>query len=242
MPRRTIAVSACVVIVMAGCATTTQPVAQSGGTSGTMQNLITVTGTGEAAGVPDTLEIDLGVSVLAGSVSEANQRAADLAGGLISTLETNGVAGDDIQTVNYSVNPEYDYSGAAQRLVGYRVINTVRAKIRDIEGAGPIIDAAAAAGGDAITVDGLWFDIEHNADMMAAARASAWEDASRKATQLAELAGVPLGRAVSIDEVSGAPTPPIAYERAMLAADAATPIGPGTSVVRVTITVAFDIG
>lgn len=207
-----------------------------------MPNLITVTGTGEAAGVPDTLEIDLGVSVLAGSVSEANQQAADLAGGLISALETNGVAGDDIQTVDYSLNPEYDYSGAAQRLVGYRVINTVRAKTRDIESAGPIIDAAAAAGGDAITVNGLWFDIERDADMMAAARASAWEDASRKATQLAELAGVPLGRAVSIDEVSGATTPPIAYERAMLAADAATPIGPGTSVVRVTITVAFDIG
>lgn len=206
-----------------------------------MANLLTVTGTGEAAGVPDTLMIDLGVSVLAAAVTEATERAAALAGGLITALEANGVAGVDIQTTNYSVNPEYDYSGASQRLAGYRVINTVRAKIRDIAAAGPIIDAATAAGGDAVTVNGLWFDLEHDTDMVAAARAAAWEDASRRARQLAELAGVALGRVVSIDEVSEAMTPPIAYERAMAVADHATPIEAGTSVVSVTITVAFDI-
>ncbi len=207
-----------------------------------MPNLITVTGTGEAAGVPGTLVVDLGVSMLAGSVSAATEGAADLAAGLISALQANRVASDDIQTTNYSVNPEYDYSDAGPRLKGYRVINTVRAKIRDIESAGPIIDAATAAGGDAITVNGLWFDVEHDTHTMAAARASAWEDAIRKARQLAELAGVSLGRTVSIDEVSGATSPPIAHERALLAADAGTPIQPGTSVVSVTITVAFDIG
>jgi uncharacterized protein YggE len=130
--------------------------AEGGATGGTG---IAVTGVGEVSGIPDTLTMTFGISVLRDSVSVAVADSAELTDGLIAALEANGVAEEDIQTANFSIFPEYDYSGEQQRLVGFRVQNSVVAKIRDIDSAGDVIDAAAAAGGDEVIVSGVSFSI-----------------------------------------------------------------------------------
>ena len=85
--------------------------------------------------------------------------------------------------------------------------------------AGAIIDAATAAGGDATVVNNLAFSIEDNAELLQMARTAAWADAEGKARQLAQLAGLELGTAISITESISYDTPPIYYERAMAAAE-----------------------
>lgn len=204
---------------------------------------IAVSGTGEVFGTPDTLRISFGVSVLRPTVEAAVSDAANLADGLISTLETLGVSEEDIRTANYSIYPEYDYSGEQRRLEGYRVNNTVIATIRDVESAGPIIDAAVANVGDEIVVSGVSFAIEDDDELVTAARAAAWEDARTKAQQLADLAGVSLGTAVSIAETIESASPVPVYRDFLeeAGADAATPIEPGQQQVAVTIQVRFDI-
>jgi hypothetical protein len=206
-------------------------------------NTISVSGTGEVAGRPDTLIVDIGVSVLRPTVNEATTEAAKLADTVIAALTSGGVADRDIQTTSYSIYPEYDYSGQTQRLTGYRVSNVVTAKVRDVESAGGVIDAAVRAGGDATVVNGIRFDIEESSELVTAAREAAWNDAKAKAEQLAGLAGVTLGRAVSISETFSPAPPPIAFEEFLAAADqAATPIQPGEQAVTVTVTVEFSIG
>ena len=203
---------------------------------------INVTGRGRVMGVPDTLTLQLGVSVVRPSVDRATADAAARAQAVIDAVKANGVLEVDIQTANYSIYPEYDYSGTTQRLTGYRVTNNLTIKIRDLDGAGAVIDAATAAGGNDTVVNGLSFSIEDNQDLLDAARTAAWNDAEAKAEQLARLAGVRRGAAVSITESVDWSVPPILYERALAAGDMATPIEAGQQEVTVVVTVTFAIG
>lgn len=203
---------------------------------------ITVSGVGEATGAPDMVEVDVGVSVLADSVQRATQTAAEKAQAVTSALTTGGVAAEDMGTTEFSIRPEYDYSGNKQKLMGYRLSNTVRAKLRDIAATGSILDSLASAGGDETRVNGLNFGVADETALQGKAREAAWNDAVAKATQLAGLAGKTLGSATSIIETV---TPPVMPIRLMAAADmgaerAATPIQPGTSSVAVTLQVEFD--
>lgn len=200
---------------------------------------ISVSGTGEITGTPDTISVDLGVSVLGDTVDEATSKAAEAANALIDSLKSNGVDAEAITTTNYSINPEYDYRAEKERLVGYRVNNTVRAKISDVTNSGSVIDDATTAAGDAARVNSISFSIEDDAEMVEAAREAAWNDAFKKATQLAELSGQKLGPVVSISETVSRPPIPVDFA-SLEAADGATPIEPGTASVSIGLQVEFS--
>jgi hypothetical protein len=201
---------------------------------------ITVSGIGEASGRPDVVDIDVGVSVLADTVEEATAVAADRAGAVTSALTSAGISSDDLATTEYSIRPEYDYSGNEQKLAGYRVSNNMRARLRDIDITGAVLDAFSDAGGDETLVNGLIFGVADESALRAEARETAWKDALAKATQLADLSGQTLGKATSITESVRPPASPVR----MLAADMAersTPIQPGSTMVIVTLEVEFAL-
>ena len=205
---------------------------------------ITVSGEGRVAGTPDTLTLTIGINLNRDTVSQATDDAARLATELIDALEAEGIEEADIQTANYSIYPEYDYRNDTRRLIGYRVSNDVRVKIRDLDRAGEIIDSASVRGGNEVVVQGLGFSLEDNDLLVVAAREAAWKDAQGKAEQLARLAGVTLGTPTTISESFSAP-PPI--QRLAYAEDAAggsftTPIQAGELDVSVTIQVTFGLG
>lgn len=236
--RYTIAVIGGLAVLLAACGSTPQAISVN--TSEESHMGISVSGMGEVTGTPDTVEVDLGVSVLGESVDQATSTAADRAEALVAALTSNGVAEEDITTTNYSIYPEYDYSGNQERLIGYRISNTVRAKIRDVDSTGVVLDAATGAAGDEARVSGLRFSIEDNAELVSAAREAAWNDALAKATQLAGLSGQTLGVATSITETVSNPPVPIPYATDAAGAELAqTPIEPGTSAVTITLQVEF---
>lgn len=241
MPRLLVLLAA-LTVLLAGCAGATNAAAQTP-EEVPMTNTIAVTGTGQVSGTPDTLIVDMGVQVLRASVGEATSDAARLAQAVIDALKAEGVDDKDIQTTNYSIWPEYDYRNDNQVLRGYRVSNTVSAKIRELERAGDVIDAATAAGGDDAIVNNIRFDLEADGALITAAREAAWNDAKAKAEQLAELAGRRLGSAVSISETSSPTPPPIFYDASVAqeAGAAATPIQPGEASVSVVVNVQFAI-
>jgi len=199
---------------------------------------ISVSGTGEITGTPDTVTINLGVSVRRNTVQQATSDAAAAAVNLIESLKANGIDQDSITTTRYSINPEYDHRHDAQILLGYRVDNTVRARIKDIGESGSVIDQATTASGDAVRVDGISFSIEDDAGLMSAAREAAWNDAKAKAVQLAKLAGRKLGPVTSIAETVSRPPRPMEFARLQVA-DASTPIQPGSASVSISLQVEF---
>ena len=237
--RRIVLVVAGLALVLAACGEGTDVIV-----SGEGERVgITVSGEGRVAGTPDTLTLNVGINLERSTVSEATEEAARLAGNLIDALKAAGVDEADIQTANYSIYPVYDWRNDSRRLLGYRVSNDVRVKIRELERAGEIIDEATATGGDEVVVNGVSFSLEDNELLVVAAREAAWNDARGKAEQLARLAGVTLGSPNSISESFTAPVP-VERFAAELAADggSTTPIQPGELDVSVTIQVTFGLG
>lgn len=206
---------------------------------------IFVSGQGLVAGVPDTLNINIGVSVTRDTVGEAVSDAAELADGVISALVGQGVAEEDIRTAQFSISPEFDFERRGRtRLIGYRVENRLSVKIRDLDRAGEIIDGATTAAGDEVVVSRVSFSVEDNEALLEEARAAAWSDAQAKATQLALLAGVELGAATTVSESVGATFPQNEYSFVFGSARLAsgvTPIQPGQLDVTVILQVRFDI-
>ncbi len=240
--RRLLVLLALSAVVLAACGAEGS-VSGFGAGDGSTTNGINVTGQGRVFGTPDTLTLNLGVAVVRPTVNAATTEAAAKAQAIIDALKANGVAEADIQTANYAIWPEYDYSGQTQRLVGYRVSNDLTVKVRDLDKAGDILDAATAAGGNDTVVQNLSFSIEDNTALLELARTAAWNDAEAKAEQLARLAGVSLRGAISITESISYNQPPIYYEERAAAADSAgSPIQSGQQEVTVVVSVTFSIG
>jgi hypothetical protein len=202
---------------------------------------ISVSGEGKVSGAPDIAVLTLGVSVLAPSVKDARDQAASAMNGVVDSIKGNGVDGKDIQSTQFSIQPEYDYRGDTQELRGYRVTNIVTAKLRNIDNASKIIDDAVAAGGDLTQVQGIDFTIDDPDKLQDEARGEAMKDAQTKAERLADLAGVKLGKPISISE-SGAPSPmPLSRNAAELGGEASTPIEPGEMEVTLDVQVLYAI-
>lgn len=83
----------------------------------------------------------------------------------------------------------------------YRVSNTVQVTIRELNKLGAILGATTGAGAN--NVWGIQFDIEDPSKLEADARQKAMTQARQRAEQLAELAGVKLGRVISVGESGG---------------------------------------
>jgi len=208
------------------------------------QEGIWVSGQGTVTVTPDIATLRLGVEVQAATVADAQSQATEAMDEVMAALTDNGIAEKDIQTQHFSIYPvtRWDKDDEEQVIVGYRVTNTVSAKIREIDKAGTVIDAVAAAGGDLTRIDSIDFSVDDPSAYYEEAREEAMADARAKAEQLAELADGRLGKATYISESSQAP-PPIyrqdIYEEAMPAAT--TPISPGEMEISLTVQVTYTI-
>jgi hypothetical protein len=200
---------------------------------------ISVTGTGSAAAPPDVAIVTVGVEVMARSVAAARTQAAADGTAVIEALRSGGVSERDMTTTTFSVHPENDHRGG-RHLRGYRVINSVEARVRDLDSLGHLLDSVVVAGGGNAVITDIRLVHEDTTALDIAARTKAWQDARRKATQLAELAGLVLGDPAFINEQSQlSPMPPVRH--AMLESAAATPIEAGEMSVTVSLTVGFAL-
>ena len=204
---------------------------------------IHVAGSGSVTGEPDVASLNLGVSVEKETVAEAREAAAVAMTAVLDALKANNIADEDIQTENFSIYPQYDYTENGRVLRGYRVNNTISAKVRELQSLSDIIDDAAAAGGDIVVVNFIQFMIEDPTELQMQARALAAKDAEAKARTLADAHGVKLGKPVTITEVTSGGISPIIYAESDAAADSlrtSTPIEAGQLTVTVNITVVYE--
>jgi uncharacterized protein YggE len=210
------------------------------------QQGVWVTGLGEVTAVPDIATLRLGIEAQAATVAEARSQAAEAMDRVMTSLKDNGIAEKDIQTQYFNISQvtEWDRIKEEEEVIGYRVTNTVTAKIREIDKAGVIIDAAAEAGGDLTRVNGISFSLDDPSAYYEEAREKAMADAEAKAEQLAKLGGVSLGKPTYISE--SVQTPAVIYrdvvmEAAIAAPVPTTPISPGELEISLTIQVAYAI-
>jgi uncharacterized protein YggE len=223
-------------LLLGGCASGQTP--ELGRPAPTDRASITTRGVGTVAGTPDTLTVVLGVQTRAASAADALTDNTTRATGLLDVLRGRGVADRDLRTSGLSISPTFENDG---RISGYQVSNEVTATLRDIAGAGALVDAAAQAAGDAVRVQQISFGIDDDAEPRAQARADAVRQAVTQARQLADAAKVGLGPILSITEVTEGLPPVPASARADAAMQAAVPIEPGTQDVTVTVEVVHGV-
>ena len=229
-------------VALAGCATPSSVKVDLS----SEQTGIQVSGTGKVTVTPDIAVLSLGVSAQATTVSDAQSQAQSAMQKVMDALEKGGVAKKDIQTQYFSIYQvtRWDDKNQKEIVIGYRVTNSVTAKIRQVDKAGAVIDAAVSAGGDLIRVSGISFTVDKPETYLKEARDKAMADAKAKAEQLASLGGVKLGKPTFISESGQFPTPmPIARMDAAKAGVpyAETVISPGETDVSLTVQVHYAI-
>lgn len=189
---------------------------------------ITVAGEGRVAARPDLAVTTLGVDVYATGLGEAMAEAAGTMERVWQSLRGAGLQDADLRTARYSVQVERPYdqrTGRPSDSAGYRVINLVEARIRDLNRVGAILDEAIAAGANSVI--GVAFTVADADSLESQARAAAMADARGRAEQLARLAGVELGSVVQISEGGTAVPTPRVEVRALAAVSYSTPIEGG---------------
>ena len=210
------------------------------------QEGIWVSGRGEVTVTPDIATLRLGITAQSVSVAAAQSQATEAMDRVMAALTDNGIAKKDIQTQYFSIRQVTRWDNVKQEevVIGYRVTNTVTAKIREIDKTGSIIDAVAMAGGDLTRIEGIGFSVDDPSAYYEEARQKAVADAKDKAEQLAEVAGVNLGKPTYITEST--PFQPPVYEIRGAAAPMPAPavetsISPGEMEISLTVQVTYAI-
>ena len=205
----------------------------------TTKRTVTVSAVGKSAAVPDQLTVSLGVQVRGATAQEALSRTNEKTQSAIAAFKSGGVADRDIATANITIWPEY--GDDHRRVDGYQAQNTLSIRLRDIAGAGGLLDTVAGVVGDDIVINGLSFAISEPEPVLEQARAAAMAAARKKAKQLAEAAGAKVGKALAIAEGgAGAPVSPKMGRMAMAAADS-MPIEAGDRELSVSVTVTYGL-
>lgn len=172
-------------------------------------NTISVSGEGEVFAVPDTATFSVTVQERAREVKPAQDAATKKANGIIAYLKEQGIEDKDVQTADYSVYPQYEYTQAVcpasgycppgrQVLTGFEVSQTLTVKVRETEKAGDLLSGVGSRG--ASSVSGLSFTIDDQDALEADARDQAISDAEGKAKDLAKSLGVRIVRIVGFSE------------------------------------------
>lgn len=231
-------------LLVAGCGLLNQagPAAESGPT----RESISVSGFGEATGVPDMATIQLGVEVKSDTISEAIDLSNQTVERVRQAVLGRGIPATDLQSTNFNVWPEDRYDPQTGQPTGeriYHVDSTLQVKVRDIGQVSQIIQTGLDAG--ATNIWGLTYGIDDSAALEAEARTKALEDAADRAQQLANALGLSLGDPIVVSELVGGFSPIFGVEAAMRVGlgggGGGPPLSPGELTVQIQVDVMYAV-
>ena len=229
-----------VVILLSSCGAIATPGSQANQTS---PRILTISGAGKVTLKPDIATINVGVHTEKPGAAEAVTENNANTQKLIDALKASGVDQKDIQTMNYSIwqNTQYSPDGKPSS-TNYAVDNTVYLTVRNLSQLGDLLDTAVKAGAN--NINGIQFDVADKTSALSAARAEAVKNAKQQAEELATAAGVTLGAVQSIQYTDNSPSP-ISMGKGMdgnaMAANVAVPINPGRLDITVSVSMSFEI-
>ncbi|HUR20010.1 MAG TPA: SIMPL domain-containing protein [Vicinamibacterales bacterium] len=182
---------------------------------------------------------------------EARRLAAAAMTTVTTALRQSGLAADAIQTIGFSLQPEYEYVNQRQRMKGFLVTNQVQVRIDDVSKVADVLDAVGSLSlptSSVVTIAGLRFDLKNRASVERDALKGAVEDAMARAKSMAAGAGLTLGRTLRIEESGGqvmqkfdAPMMMARASRGGAEAQIETPIEPADIEIRAQVNLTIEI-
>jgi uncharacterized protein len=209
---------------------------------------LSVRGEAELQKPADELQISLGVVTEASDATAALRENNERAQRVMQALSRVGLGEKEYETGRFQVQPMYSQRPPrgepdwTPRIVGYRVVNSVRVKTQQLALAGRIIMTAQEAGANSI--DSIHFGLANPRIHRAEAIAEATKNAISDAQALADAAGLRLVRVISINLDDAMPIRPVMMERSMamgMPDMSEPPITPGDVTVRATVNLMYEI-
>ncbi len=197
---------------------------------------ISVTGQASDNFMPDTVFITISVETVKKTVSESVADNSQKAEKVVNELKKliNETDGDYIKTTSYSVDPVWDYNKDKNKniLTGYKAINQITVKTKQIKTAGKIIDSAVNNGAN--NIQNLNFAIENNKQYCKALLVKAAQSAKDQAEVVAKTLGYSIEGVGSASVSCGTESSYSYYNKSLWmtasveSATASTPVESGT--------------
>lgn len=200
-----------------------------------------VTGEGKVTVTPDIASVTVGIRSQGSTVKIVQDQINNVINKVSNAIKDLGIDAKDIQTTNYSIYPDYDYSGSSQRIKGYSASANLFVKVRDIDKVNAVIDATTANGAN--EVSGISFEVDDKEKAENEVRSKAVADAKQKAENASKIAGFRLGKIINYSENFGDfPRPiPLRAQGAAEIESVPTQIEHGSTQVSVTVTLSYEI-
>lgn len=204
----------------------------------TIQNKIKVIGEGKVSIQPDIAEVTIGIVTEETSLEQAQQKNAFAVSEIKDALIALGINEEDIQTIDYSIFPQYDYIDGKQIFRHYRVEHSLRVTVRQIQSVGLIVDTAVKNGANQIS--NIQFSVSDESRYVKQALTLAIHDAGQKAETIANTLNISLySTPISVTEHPQEQEGPIPFAATLAKSEASTPIQPGTIHMTSTITAIY---
>ena len=158
---------------------------------------VTTTGNYETKVTPDQVAVSLQIQTKGLSAEDAKNKNAKIYDDVLTGLIKAGIEMKDIETENYNIYPEYNWSSGYQEIIGYVATNSIKVTTKDFRNVGDIIDAGVDNGA---TVSYINFElsIDKSNEYKSLVLANASMDARNKATSIASGLGKKVGKIISI--------------------------------------------
>lgn len=211
------------------------------------ETLLTVHASATTRTAPDLAIVTLGVVARGATARAAQESQTVRMNAVMAAVRAAGVEESDVQTVGFSLDPQYAYRrGQPTRIAAYQSRNVVAIRVRNLAAISGLIDATVADGANEL--QGIQFTFQDDEATRDAARAKAVETARARAAAYAAAADMRVARVLSITEPGGVVPPwdgrndmllmrgvPVAVEAA------SAPINPGELDSQSSVTVVFEL-
>jgi uncharacterized protein len=196
---------------------------------------VTATGTASIYVQPDQAQLTVSVTTQGTTATAAGQQNANVT--VVVTKAVTSVLGSSgsIQTVSYSVYPQYGIGGQSSTIVGYSATNSFQVTMTDLTLIGNVIDAANQAG--ATSVGNLTLGLQNPAPSLQQALTAASKLGLANAGAIASGLGRTTGSVISAQQSSSV-TPVLV---GVIAAAATTPVQTGPVSVSATVSVTVQL-
>lgn len=163
-----------------------------------MERTLSVEAEGKVTITPNVAITTMGMNAEGKTVAEAQQKNTEVMNKLIDKVTALGIGKSDVQTTNYNIYPNYDYTDGKQTIRNYQVNQSVTIKIRDLTKANQVLALAGEVGAN--NVSGLEFTVDDRDVYKEKARQEALKKVATKRDALARSLGVNLRSVVTYNE------------------------------------------
>jgi len=159
---------------------------------------IVVNGEAVVQATPDRAYVTVSVESRDKNPSAAQKKTATAMDTVRKALGATGIASDQIRTVAYELQLEFDYEKGRQIPREYLSRDALEVRLDDVAKVGPVIDAAVGAG--ATSIGGVRFDLKERDTLEREALKRAVADGRARADAAAAGAGVTVASVLRIEE------------------------------------------